>query len=463
MGNDNHTILSTMESSDIPLSDLSDLPRILTAHKKAQESNPDLPDPLIRVHAWVLHARKQKRIIFMNLRDGGFVQVMYKLKPSNPRYAAQHLAIKPEAAVEVVGTLKEDERAPEGYEIHATDVTVIKPSESIDSINKETGTYHKLNYRHLVIREQRMVQVLKARAVITELLREFFKGERLWEVTPPTITQQSVEGGSTLFKFDYYGMQATLTQSSQLYLEACIPSLKRVYTILPSFRSEKSKTIRHLSEFTHCEAELAFISFEDLLQFIERMVRHVVRSVLEHPETARFVEEVHPELACFDQDFMRLRYADAIKFCQEHGITKSDGAEFVYGDDIPDAPERAMVNMIGRPVLLTHFPADMKSFYMSRDPENTEETLSVDLLLPGVGETVGGSMRIDDTEELLAAFKREGIPTKSYEWYIDQRRYGSTPHGGFGLGIERLIMAICKQDSVRECCLFPRYVGRLLP
>lgn len=231
-----------------------------------------------------------------------------------------------------------------------------------------------------------------------------------------------VEGGATLFKFDYYGEEAFLTQSSQLYLETCLPSLGNVYCIEKSFRAEKSLTRRHLSEYTHVEAELDFITFNDLLDHLETVICSVIKKVLADPEIAAIIKKLNPDFAPPEQPFLRMKYADAITWLNEHDILTDEGKPHEFGDDIAEAAERKMTDAINRPIFLTHFPVEIKAFYMYKDPSDKRVTESVDVLMPGVGEIVGGSMRMDDYDELMAAYKREGIPAEAYYWYTDQRR-----------------------------------------
>lgn len=438
-------------------------------------------------------------MIFLGVRDGSGVQLHDKrdgLVQTVQVLLLKDLAnehrekLKREAAVDIIGILHPDGRAPEGYEIRAEQCTIVGEAEGIDEINRESGQNVLLDHRHLALRSDRLFGVIKMRAKFEQFVREYFASKDVMAVTPPTITQQAVEGGSTLFSFDYYGEEAVLTQSSQLYLETVISVFGDVYCWLPSFRSEKSMTRRHLSEFTHVEAELGFIEFEDLLQFLEDLFIFVCAKIEADPEAKRIVTYFYSKAEAekkkemreagaddetvekFEYTFKpvtgkirRMRYSDAIVWLKEHGIYKDEESKtfYEYGDDIPEAPERKMVDMIGEPVFLTHFPAEMKSFYMEKDPDNRAETLSVDLLFPNVGEVVGGSMRMWDKDELLEGFKVNGIPTEKYQWYIDQRSYGSCPHGGFGLGLERLIMWLTMQHSVKECCLYPRYIGRAYP
>ncbi len=286
------------------------------------------------------------------------------------------------------------------------------------------------------------------------------------------MVQTQVEGGSTLFKFDYYGEEAYLTQSSQLYLETVLPSVGDCFCIAESFRAEKSLTRRHLSEFTHCEGELAFIDFEQLLQFIEDMIVSVVEQIMGDPIIAQYVKELNPNFLIPTKPFKRMEYGDAIKWLKDNGVKKEifdennvkiGEVDYEFGEDIPESPERRMTDTIGEPILLCRFPTNIKSFYMKRCADNLGLTESVDVLIPGVGEIVGGSMRMSDIDELLKGYEREGINPDPYYWFNDQRKYGTCEHGGFGLGVERFIAWILNRYSVREVCLYPRYMGRCQP
>jgi asparaginyl-tRNA synthetase len=320
------------------------------------------------------------------------------------------------------------------------------------------------DHRHRVLRgDETSAPVLTLRSVLTHCFRNHFFDKGFHEVTPPTMVQTQVEGGSTLFKFNFFGEDAYLTQSSQLYLEAAMPALGKVFCVAQSYRAEKSRTRRHLAEYTHFEGEMAFIKFDDLLVTLEDMVVDVCERVMKRVGPA--VLKMNPGFKVPKKPFKRMDYTDAVKYCREHKIYKDEEKkiDFEFGDDIPEGPERKMTDMIGEPILLCRFPAHMKSFYMQKCGPENKLTESVDLLMPTVGEIVGGSMRSWDHKALMQGFKHEKINPDPYYWYTDLRKYGSCPHGGWGLGLERFMCWLLNRFHIREVTLFPRHIGRCTP
>lgn len=421
----------------------------------------------VRVNGWAHHIRNQKKIIFIELRDGtGFLQCILANKLAHPSLAEN---LRRECSLSIVGTLTKpppEKHVPGGFELQADYWELVGTSspDLENLINVESNVDQLLDQRHIALRGTKTSNILKLRSATTQSFREHYFSKGYFEVTPPTLVQTQCEGGSTLFGLDYFGEAAYLTQSSQLYLETVIPALGDVFCIAQSYRAEKSRTRRHLSEYTHIEAERPFITFEDLLNTIEDLVVDVATRLATGPFKDTLFS-VNKNYKIPSKPFKRMNYSDAVKYCREHEIykDKENKIHFEFGDDIPEGPEREMTDQIGEPILLCRFTAEMKAFYMARCPEDNTLTESCDLLMPGVGEIVGGSMRLTDYDQLMAAYKREGLDPAPYYWFTDQRKFGSVPHGGYGLGLDRFLTWLTGSDHIREVCLYPRYIGRCQP
>ncbi|KAF7798856.1 hypothetical protein EIP86_010083 [Pleurotus ostreatoroseus] len=475
------------ESKKIVLTEDASLP----AAKKAKINKlTPLRGERVRVSGWVHRLRDQKGIIFIVLRDGtGYLQCVLSGRVAQTYDA---LTLNLESTIEAVGTLQtvpEGKTAPGGHELVVDYWKVLGAAPGGDDaftnrLNEKSDPSILADLRHFVLRGETASAVLKLRAAMLAAFRKTLTNHDLLEVTPPCLVQTQVEGGATLFKLKYYGQDAFLTQSSQLYLETCLPSLGDVFCVQESFRAENSHTRRHLSEYTHLEGELGFINFDDLMTHIESVLCEVVDTLLADPVSAALIKQLNPNFTAPKRPFLRLSYVDAIKWLNDHGIQheeedaagnvvkdESGNAKMVdhaVGDDIAEAAERRMTDILGVPVFLYGFPAELKAFYMKKMPRKEGEsgpicTESCDLLMPGVGEIVGGSMRISDIDELIAAYKREGIDPSPYYWFTDQRKYGTCEHGGYGLGVERFLAWLANRYTVRECSLYPRWPGRATP
>jgi asparaginyl-tRNA synthetase len=417
----------------------------------------------VRLRGWVYRLRKQKDKAFIILRDdrGGIIQCVL------PSSSVTDLTI--ESSLEVGGTLFKDERAKEGgFEIRGNDVKIYSIASNDFPIRKYQSTELLLDYRHLTLRTRKMITIAKIRASILERMRDWFIENDWIEVTAPTIVKSAVEGGSTLFPVKYFKDEAFLSQSAQLYLEALIFSLGPVWTIGPSFRAEKSRTVRHLAEYLHLEAEAPWLTMNDLLSIQERLLVELIRHITEHDKgELEFLNQDVLALNKATGPFDKLSYSEAIDILRSNDMKIQDGEmirNIEWGDDLNIDSEKVLTKDRSNPVFVFGYPLQIKPFYVKEDPEKQGIALSADLLLPnGFGEVSSGGIREDDIALLKTRIKNEGLNLDSYSWYLDLRRYGSVPHGGFGMGIERLLRWIINLEDIKECVLFPRTMARLNP
>lgn len=411
------------------------------------------------IRGWVYRKRTSGGMLFLVVRDASdIIQVAVKKDKVDPKdFAAAEKALI-ESAVEVKGIVKKDSRAINGFELAASEFKVTHSAHAFP-IAKDNSPEFLLDIRHLWVRSREITATMKVKSCLLEGVRDYFKQEGYFETTPPIIVSGAVEGGSTLFEMNYFGKKAFLSQSAQLYLEALIFSLGKVYSITPSFRAEKSRTLRHLAEYWHVEAEAAHADLADMLKLEEGLISHVCQKIaIERAKELKFLGREPSELKKIEPPFERLKYDEAIDILQKKK------SEIKWGDDLGTEDERILTAEKTIPIFITHYPKAIKAFYMKEDPDNPKLVKNNDCLAPeGYGEIIGGSQREEDVDLLIARLKEEGADLSAYEWYLDLRRYGSVPHSGFGLGMERLVRWVCKLEHIRDTIPFPRVMNRSHP
>ena len=415
----------------------------------------------VTLRGWLFNKRSSGKVKFVILRDGtGYVQCVYfKGNVSEDIFEAAD-KIGQESSIEVTGKVKEEPRSVGGYELDATGLTIIQNAQNYPITPKDHGIEFLLDNRHLWLRSKKQVAILKIRHRIVKAIRDFFDDRDFTLMDPPILTPNAVEGTSTLFETEYFDLgSAYLTQSGQLYAEAGAMALGKVYTFGPTFRAEKSKTRRHLTEFWMVEPEAAFFDLNDDMDLAESFLEYIVQTVLkEMKNELDILERDTSKLVNVKKPLPRISYDEAIE------ILKKNNVEIEWGKDVSGADETIISNQFDRPVIVHRYPADIKAFYMKRDPDNPKLALAMDVLAPeGYGEIIGGSQREDDIDQLLERIKEHNLPQEAFEWYLDLRRYGSVPHSGFGLGLERTVSWICGLVHLREAIPFPRMIGRNTP
>ncbi|HAC1614931.1 TPA_asm: asparagine--tRNA ligase [Listeria monocytogenes] len=415
----------------------------------------------VTIGAWLANKRSSGKIAFLQLRDGtGFMQgVVVKAEVGDDIFATAK-ALTQETSLYVTGTINEDTRSPFGYEMAVSGVEVISESHDYPITPKEHGTEFLMDHRHLWLRSNRQHAIMKIRNEIIRASYEFFNKEGFLKIDPPILTGSAPEGTTELFHTKYFDEDAFLSQSGQLYMEAAAMAFGKVFSFGPTFRAEKSKTRRHLIEFWMIEPEMAFYKLEDSLQVQENYVAFLVKAVLDNCrlELDRLGRDVS-HLEKMVAPFPRITYTEAIERLHELGFD-----DIVWGDDFGAPHETAIADSFEKPVFITHYPKAIKPFYMPEDPENDQVVLCADMIAPeGYGEIIGGSERIHDLETLQARMEDFDLDQEACSWYLDLARYGSVPHSGFGLGLERTVAWISGTEHVRETIPFPRLLNRLYP
>jgi len=415
----------------------------------------------VTIGAWLANKRSSGKIAFLQLRDGtGFIQgVVAKAGVDEDTFSLAK-NITQESSLYVTGTVAEDDRSPFGYELQVTSLELIHEAVDYPITPKEHGPEFLLDHRHLWLRSKRQHAIMKIRNEIIRSTYEFFNNHGYTKIDPPILTGSSAEGTTELFHTKYFEEDAYLSQSGQLYMEAAAMAFGKVFSFGPTFRAEKSKTRRHLIEFWMIEPEMAFMDHEDSLEVQEQYVSHVIQSVLENCKLElQALDRDTTQLEKIQAPFPRITYDDAIKLLKEKGFD-----DIEWGDDFGAPHETAIAESYDKPVFITHFPLEIKAFYMKPDPENPDVALCADLIAPeGYGEIIGGSQRIDDLELMKKRYEEHDLGEDAYKWYLELRQYGSVPHSGFGLGLERTVAWITGTEHVRETIPFPRLLNRLYP
>ncbi len=415
----------------------------------------------VTIKGWLADKTDKGKLQFLRVRDGtGFIQAVVFQKDVPVEVFEQAKRLTQESSIIVTGNVRKEPRAPGGYELSVTGLETVQVASEYPISPKEHGVEFLMANRHLWLRSSRQHAILRVRATIIKAIRDWLDNRGFILVDTPILTPAAVEGTTTLFSTDYYGIPAFLTQSGQLYNEANIFAFGKVYCFGPTFRAEKSKTRRHLSEFWMVEPEWAYGTLDDYMKVAEEFVSYIVQTVLEQRQAelkildrdTSFLEKVVPP-------FPRISYDEAVNILREKG-----DPNFKWGDDFGAPDETTISEQFDRPVFVHHYPTEMKAFYMAPDPQRPEVSLSADLLAPeGYGEIIGGGQRADTLEYLEKQLEKHKLPREAYEWYLDLRKYGTVPHAGFGLGIERTVAWICKLEHVRETIPYPRMLYRLYP
>ncbi len=414
----------------------------------------------VSLRGWCYRERGSNKLRFILLRDStNYIQCVVKKDQVSEEVWEQAEDIKIEESFKVHGTIEEDERAPTGYEVQVDELKVVGKNEDAFPITEDQSKEHLLDKRHLWLRSRKMTNVLKVRDTVFKAFREFYRDNGYHEWHAPILQPTQSEGGSTLFPVDYFDDEMYLTQSWQLYAELGVFGLDKIFTISPCFRAERSKTTRHLSEFWMAEMEAAWMELDGLAESAEECVAYIVKRVLEeNEEELKELGQDVEKLKDIELPFPKLKYDEVIEKLQDAGM------DIEYGEDLSTPAEDKLSEMYDKPVIVTHWPKELMAFYKPEDPDDEGTALCLDMIAPeGYGEIVGGSQRSLDVEEMKEELEEMGEDVEEYEWYMDARRYGSVPHSGYGLGVERVIAWLCGLDDIKDTIPFPRTMRRYKP
>ncbi|HEV2960756.1 MAG TPA: asparagine--tRNA ligase [Candidatus Angelobacter sp.] len=423
----------------------------------------------VTVQGWLYNKRESGKLLFPIFRDGtGVIQGVIAKNQVSPEVFDTVKNLTDESSVVVTGKVRADKRAPGGYEMDVTDIRVVQRVPDDDPFpisRKEHGIDFLMEHRHLWVRTPRQCAILRIRAEIIRAARNFFDDRGFVLTDPPILTPAACEGTTTLFPVDYFEEQAYLTQSGQLYVEATAMALGKVYSFGPTFRAEKSKTRRHLTEFWMVEPEIAYAQLDDIMELAENFTSHIVQTVVANRrDDLKTLERDLAKLENIKAPFPRISYDDAVKLLQEGHSKGQIESRFEWGGDFGSPDETYISSQFDKPVMIHRYPTQIKAFYMEPDPQRAELALCCDVLAPeGYGEIIGGSQRIGDYQLLLKRIRDHGLPEEAFKWYLDLRKYGGVPHAGFGMGIERAVAWICGLEHVRETIPFARTLTRIYP
>jgi asparaginyl-tRNA synthetase len=423
----------------------------------------------VTIRGWLYNLRESGKLLFPQFRDGsGLIQGVVPKNAVPPEVFDAIKGLTQESSVIVEGKVRADKRAPGGFELDVSGVQVVQRVSDTDAYPispKEHGVEFLMEHRHLWVRSQRQAAILRVRAEIIKAARDFFDENGFTLTDPPILTPAACEGTSTLFPVNYFEEQAFLTQSGQLYIEATAMALGKVYSFGPTFRAEKSKTRRHLTEFWMVEPEVAYAELDDLMDLGEGLISFVVKRCLDRRRNdLQVIGRDTAKLEKVEAPFPRITYDDAVKMLQEAHAKGVLENKFEWGGDLGSPDETYISSQFDKPVMVHRYPAKVKAFYMEPDPQRPDLALCVDVLAPeGYGEIIGGSQRMASYDLLVQRIREHGLPEEAFKWYLDLRKFGSVPHGGFGMGIERVVAWICGLEHVRETIPFPRMLNRLYP